>query len=426
MEARECRGRRCRSSRTRATVRKEVTRFEPSGIRLAPHDLAVRRLSLWLLLGWTALIVSASLYPFDAQFRLLFDALTSGLPRLREWREPSQRDTIVNLLLYLPLGLLGSMALEKSRFALTRIFWPVCAAAVLSLAIEVTQHALPARDPSLADWVFNIVSAALGTLVAALYSALPVRPLSRRLQRLAIGPAPALLVALWLVAHLAPFVPRLRPGRIEAAVETSLAMPFETGKMFGFFACYLVLGALLSALLRRPYFWSALLMLFGISAGARLLFVGQHLTPAEGLALVLSLIAIALMRTISTARWESRAFLLACATLFISGVWPSDASINVAAEGILWLPFAELAGTPGDPGALPLLERLFLGIGLAWLALQGVSRRVPPLPFVILVAISTEFLQQWIPGRLPDTTDIAALLIGAALAQTNTKIDPRT
>lgn len=403
-----------------------MTSYESTRVRLAPHDLAVRRLSLWLLAGWTALIASASLYPFDVQPRLLLDAVMSGLPKLREWRDPSQRDTIVNLLLYLPLGLLGSMALEKSRSAFIRILWPVCAAAIISLAIEVTQHALPVRDPSLADWVFNIVSAGLGTLVAALYSALPVQPLSRRLQRLTIGPAPALLVALWLVAHLAPFVPRLRPGRIEAAIETSLAMPFEAGKMFGFFACYLVLGTLLNALLRRPYFWSALLLSFGVSLGARLLFVGQHLSPAEGAALVLSLVTIAVMRNINPGRWASPAFLFACLALFMAGVWPSTQPTVTSAEGILWLPFAELAGVPGDSGALPLLERLFLGIGLAWLALQGVLRRLPPLPFVILIAISTEFLQQWIPGRLPDTTDIAALLIGAALAQTNTKIDPRT
>ena len=32
-------------------------------------------------------------------------------------------------------------------------------------------------------------------------------------------------------------------------------------------------------------------------------------------------------------------------------------------------------------------------------------------------AATAEFLQQWAPGRLPDTTDIAALLIGAALVQ---------
>ena len=102
----------------------------------------------------------------------------------------------MNLLLYVPFGLLGSMALEKAGGFWQRILWPVIGAGLLSLAIEIIQHALPARDPSLADWLLNIISAAVGTLIAALYSALPARPLSRRLQRLAIGPAPALLVAL--------------------------------------------------------------------------------------------------------------------------------------------------------------------------------------------------------------------------------------
>jgi VanZ family protein len=392
-------------------------------MRLAPHDLAVRRLSLWLLGGWVALIASASLYPFDGQLRLLADALITGLPKLREWRDPSQRDTIVNLLLYVPLGLLGYMAFEKSRSVVLRVFLPVGAATVLSLGIEVAQHALPARDPSLADWIFNIVSAGLGIVFAMLYSTLPVRPLSRRLQRMAIGPAPALLVALWLIAHLAPFVPRLRPGRIEAAIETSLAIPFEPGKMFGFFACYLVLGTLVDTLLRRPYFWSALLTLFAISLGARLLFVGQHLSPAEGIALILSLVVITTLRSINPGRWESRAFVVACGALFLTGVWPSPHPVEMATGGILWLPFAELAGVAGDPGALPLLERLFLGVGLAWLALHGGSRSLPPFPLVILIAISTEFLQQWIPGRLPDTSDVAALLIGAALAQARNRID---
>lgn len=384
-------------------------------------------MSLWLLGGWAALIASASLYPFDAQLRPLLDALASGLPRLREWRDPSQRDATVNLLLYLPLGLLGSMALQKSRSALGRIVWPMALATLLSLAIEIAQHALPPRDPSLADWVLNIVSAGIGTLVAALYSALPVRPFSRRLQRLSMGPAPALLVALWLVSHLAPFVPRLRPGRIEAAIDTSLSMPFELGSFFGFFACYLVLGALLHNLMRRPYFWSALLMLFGLSLAARLLFVGQHLSPAEGFSLLGALLAIGVLRRIEPSRWDTRAFVLACAALFAAGLCPNlTAATAGIPQEIVWLPFAELAGNAADPGALPLLERLFLGIGLAWLALNAGTRRVPPLPLVVVVAIAAEFLQQWVPGRVPDTTDIAALLIGAALAQVRGRISPQT
>ena len=397
-------------------------------LRVGRQDLAVRRLSLWLLGAWALLIASASLYPFDAQWRPLLESLLDGLPRLREWREPSQRDAIVNLLLYLPFGLLGSMALENSRSAALRIIVPVVGAAVLSLGVEIAQHALPPRDPSLADWILNVASAGVGTLLAAVYSALPVRPLSRRLQRIALGPAPALLVALWLIAHLAPFVPRLRPGRIESAIETSISLNLVWPTAFYYLACYLVLTALLHALLRRPFFWSAVLALFVASLVSRLLFVGQHLSPSEVIGAIGALLSVLLLRRLDLQLWPSRAFAMAALAVFVAGIWPVTpvAAVTLAAPEPIWLPFAELAGLPADPGALPLLERLFLGIGLAWLAVHGGTRLLPPLPLVILIALTVEFLQQWIPGRVPDTTDVAALLIGAALASVAPRIDPRT
>jgi VanZ family protein len=397
-------------------------------LRVGRQDLAVRRLSLWLLGAWALLIASASLYPFDAQWRPLLESLLDGLPRLREWREPSQRDAIVNLLLYLPFGLLGSMALENSRSAALRIIVPVVGAAVLSLGVEIAQHALPPRDPSLADWILNVASAGVGTLLAAVYSALPVRPLSRRLQRIALGPAPALLVALWLIAHLAPFVPRLRPGRIESAIETSISLNLVWPTAFYYLACYLVLAALLHALLRRPFFWSVVLALFVASLVSRLLFVGQHLSPSEVIGAIGALLSVLLLRRLDLQLWPSRAFAMAALAVFVAGIWPVTpvAAVTLAAPEPIWLPFAELAGLPADPGALPLLERLFLGIGLAWLAVHGGTRLLPPLPLVILIALTVEFLQQWIPGRVPDTTDVAALLIGAALASVAPRIDPRT
>jgi len=392
------------------------------------QDLAVRRLSLWLLGAWALLIASASLYPFDAQWRLLLESLLDGLPRLREWREPSQRDAIVNLLLYLPFGLLGSMALENSRSAALRLIVPVLGAAVLSLGVEIAQHALPPRDPSLADWILNVASAGVGTLLAAIYSSLPVRPLSRRLQRIAFGPAPALLVALWLIAHLAPFVPRLRPGRIESAIEKSISLSLAWPTTFYYLACYLVLAALLHALLRRPHFWSAVLTLFLASLVSRLLFVGQHLSPSELMGAVGALFSVLVLRRLDLQLWQSRAFAMTALAVFVAGVWPvtPTVAVTLAPGEPIWLPFAELAGLPADRGALPLLERLFLGIGLAWLAVHGGTRLLPPLPLVILIALAVEFLQQWIPGRVPDTTDVAALLIGAALASVAPRVDPRT
>jgi hypothetical protein len=170
------------------------------------------------------------------------------------------------------------------------------------------------------------------------------------------------------------------------------------------------------------------LALFVASLVSRLLFVGQHLSPSEVIGAIGALLSVLLLRRLDLQLWPSRAFAMAALAVFVAGIWPVTpvAAVTLAAPEPIWLPFAELAGLPADPGALPLLERLFLGIGLAWLAVHGGTRLLPPLPLVILIALTVEFLQQWIPGRVPDTTDVAALLIGAALASVAPRIDPRT
>jgi len=132
-----------------------------------------------------------------------------------------------------------------------------------------------------------------------------------------------------------------------------------------------LLGALLDALLRRPYFWSALLLLFAVSVVARVLFVGQHLTPADALGLACADHNRSTSPPWPAALGESTIFLLACLAVLMSSMWPSpEATESATAARFVWLPFAELAGGTVDPDTLPLLERLFLGIGLAWLALH--------------------------------------------------------
>jgi len=388
------------------------------------QDPQLVRLQLWLLAGWTVLILSASLYPFDWNLARLSAELEQGLPRLLQWRAASQRDMLVNLLLYVPFGLVAAMTLADRRSRLQRVVVPVLAAAVLSLGVELTQHALPPRDPSLADWVFNVISAALGTLLALAYQALPVRPLSARLQRLQIGPALGLLIALWLVSHLAPFVPRLRPGRITAAIDYSLSIPLSPSRLLAYFACYVILGALVRTLMRRDSFWPWFVALLGLSLGARLLFVGQHLTLDECGGLLLALPVLLLGRSQGVKTGQTGLFIAAGCGFVAAALMP----VTPAPTGLAptWVPFAELTGEIVDPGALPLLERLFLGIGLAWLASTSRTGSFPPLLLALVVAVGCEFLQQWVPGRVPDASDFAALLIGAALVQAAPRLDMRT
>jgi VanZ family protein len=382
----------------------------------AKREMGVLRLQAWLLAGWVALVLSASLYPFDWDWGRLAEGIRGGFPQLREWIPPSRRDTIVNLLLYVPCGLLGALALDPAAHALKRFLWPILGAAALSLSIEVAQHALPPRDPSLADWVLNALSATSGTLLAFAYRALPRRALlpSTRSGESAASPALGILAALWIAAHLAPFVPRLRPGRISAAFADSLALDLVPSRVVAWLACYLVLAAAVRAVAGWRDFWSGLLVITVASLGLRLLFVGQRLSPDEVAGALLALPLVALLG-LGRARWNpTKLFLTVCAAMLLSGLIPVS---GPAPGDTSWLPFAQLAGGAADPGALPLMERLFLGIGLAWLAWTSRTTPLPPLGIALLVTLVAEFLQQWVPGRLPDTSDLAALLIGAALVQ---------
>ena len=112
-----------------------------------------------------ALVLYASLYPFEG-WRWppglgLADLLALPWP---QYFIPF--DIGSNLVGYLPLGLLLAWAMGGPVY---RVWWPmsaaVLAAAALSYGVEVAQHFLPGRHPSLLDWVLNTVGAAAGALL---------------------------------------------------------------------------------------------------------------------------------------------------------------------------------------------------------------------------------------------------------------------
>lgn len=124
----------------------------------------VRRQSsaTWLLLAYACLIVYASLYPFGPW------ALPPGVPLQGLLRLPWPKyfgafDQQVNLIGYLPLGLLGLAAGLRSGLGLRwAIALGVLPAPLLSYVLETVQFFLPSRVPSLADWLLNSIGAWVG------------------------------------------------------------------------------------------------------------------------------------------------------------------------------------------------------------------------------------------------------------------------
>jgi VanZ family protein len=127
-----------------------------------PPPPAPRRSSAWpLAAAWIALIVYASLHPFERwAWPVGAAARASWLPWPIYW---SRFDVVANVLAYVPMGALLTLGwLRLRRPAPWSAIAAVAVGAALSLAMEMLQHLLPMRVPSRLDWVLNMAGAAIG------------------------------------------------------------------------------------------------------------------------------------------------------------------------------------------------------------------------------------------------------------------------
>lgn len=176
--------------------------------------------------AWAGLIVYASLFPFDG-WRWPPGAAAWQLLRLAWPRYFIPFDIAGNLLAYAPLGALVALAaLRHGRGPLAALVLGMGAGAGLSYAMEVTQHLLPQRVPSLLDWVLNFSGATLGALLALAARALGLirRWQAARDRWLDQGNAGALaLLLLWPVALLFPTPVPLGLGQVGEVLRDGLA-----------------------------------------------------------------------------------------------------------------------------------------------------------------------------------------------------------
>ena len=179
-----------------------------------------------LALAWSALIVYASLFPFSG-WRWPPGAGLGELLRLAWPRYFIGFDIGSNLLAYAPLGLLVALAgLRQGAPWGLALGGALATGAGLSYAMELTQHLLPQRVPSLLDWALNTAGTALGALLAGAVQALGLlarwqRARERWLER-GNGGALALLV-LWPVALLFPTPVPLGLGQVGEVLRRALS-----------------------------------------------------------------------------------------------------------------------------------------------------------------------------------------------------------
>ena len=226
-----------------------------------PYTTAINmRLRTWLTLGYALFIVYASLSPFVGWRE-------QGLDFIEVLRAPflltyTAFDVGINLLAYMPFGLLAGLALRTCFGAAVSVMLGLCLGVVLSASMEFLQMYLPTRISSNLDLLTN----SLGTLTGAL---LAVSMASRTwlLARLTAWRSDLFhhgkemdfglaLLALWMFGQVNPVLPMLGNVFIsEAARQPFVTLPhppFDWWESFAVTLNLLMLGTLLQTLLRTP------------------------------------------------------------------------------------------------------------------------------------------------------------------------------
>ena len=128
----------------------------------------MHKTSAWpLALTYTALIVFASLFPFEGWRAQGIDPLVFLLAPLPPpyW---TGFDVATNVVGYAPLGFLLVLGVLRSGWGRGAVVWATLVGGLLSLSMEFLQIYLPRRVPSNLDLVLNVVGTLAGALSAAL------------------------------------------------------------------------------------------------------------------------------------------------------------------------------------------------------------------------------------------------------------------
>jgi VanZ family protein len=180
--------------------------------------------SAWSLASiYAVLIIYASLYPFQNwrnQELNPLEFLMAGWPHY--W---SAFDVVFNIVGYAPLGFFLTLGFLRTAKTQGSLLSATAAAMMLSLFMECLQSYLPARVPSLADWVFNTIGAGMGAMSSYWLEQLGFldrwsRFRSRWFISASKGVSASLvLIALWPFCLLFPSAVPLGLGQIQARVQ---------------------------------------------------------------------------------------------------------------------------------------------------------------------------------------------------------------
>ena len=365
-----------------------------AGDALDAHPAEARHAMGWLALLCVVLVIHGSLYPWQFAWPASLSAAWHHMMNQRSWWT-GRGDVVGNVVLFVPVGVLGWLLLQRSRLPMLLATALLIGAGVaFAFALQVAQLFVPARDAAWSDVVWNT----LGLLAGPLLAAPLVRLSTGRLQTRALR-APLTLVVLWLLLEWWPFLPRLDWQHVKDALKPLLLHPQWRTLSALEAALSLGLVGLMLQPLRQRAGWLIVLPL--AAAIGALTIEGRVLTLSRSVGwlcgLLLAWQAWRLHPRVAAALGASVALL----GFTVDGLRPFQLGESLAE--FHWVPFMALLQDSLQANTLALTWQLFW-LGAVMVLLHGVSAHASAVAFALsLWALALELLQMLLPGRVSDS-----------------------
>ena len=362
-----------------------------------------------LLATIVALILYVTLTPFDFNLAGAPDTALSHL--LHSWPQritwSFARDAVLNVALFLPLGVAGCVTYAHHWNRRTAVAFTVTHGFVLSLGIELLQYYEPQRYSTLSDLLFNTLGA-LGGAWLGLASRRRIDAIASAAERRG-APAGVLLAACWMASQLYPFVPIVRTARFSRGWTQLMTTPFSWVEIVAGAAGWFVFGLALRAIWGKlPWAWLALCM---FAVPLRLVIWDRALNRSD---LAAALVALALWCAIGDSMKPGAGWILMVAAIGLRELAPFD--FSAPAQAFSWRPFAASMSAEHAAGVPVLARKAFEYGSLVWMLHAGKFRHMTAGVLVAIGLFGMEMMQTRMAGRYPEITDsVLALLMALIL-----------
>lgn len=364
----------------------------------------------WLLIGVIALIAYGSLYPFNFKPDAVSGGVWQALSQL-SWARAGRGDRISNVLLYVPLGFCLFLWLNTRLRRVASLIVATLLGSALSLAIEVAQVYVSIRVPSLTDLSLN----AFGTLIGAtgglawrigtLWMHLP-----QRIDRPVRDSTAGLLIALWVLWRLAPFIPHFDLVKLKSALQPLFDPHLNIALIVAYLTYWIVVSLALASLVSRARLLEALLVLIALVLAGRLLVADQAFVPSELVALVM-LLPLLVVTDRLTPGPRKALLLMSMLAIFLGYrlapyAWRASPATFDFWPFLVWFKAGVVATLRSIDWSIVCGEIFLYGAMLWVIRYCGVTIATAAIAMIVLT-LATEVAQLWIADQTGSLTDLA-------------------